>query len=311
MPEGAQEPEPPVRRRLCTDDATVEAMGLLLAKNPRGLYFEREELAGWFGAFDKYGGNGSDRPYWLETYDSGPRTIDRVKHPIPIKCPLQQRRGQWWNPARPPGGCIPEPDDGLACRFGYYFADAKPPTRPTRIANDGPVRSAFRRLLDVQMAADANGNPTPGVMHLTEEAAASFEIWRVLNATREPEASGLLLSWIGKCPGFVLRHALVFELLDWAIEIPDKRPEWVSANCLERAVNFVDNYLLPMAERTFGDALLPEVERHAALLARQIHARRVGKDVGGAVVVNRRDIQRARLQGLRDAAKVGAVVELG
>ena len=91
--------------------------------------------------------------------------------------------------------------------------------------------------------------------------------------------------------------------------IPDKRPEWVSANCLERAVNFVDNYLLPMAERTFGDALLPEVERHAALLARQIHARRVGKDVGGAVVVNRRDIQRARLQGLRDAAKVGAVVE--
>ena len=150
MPEGAQEPEPPVRRRLCTDDATVEAMGLLLAKNPRGLDFEREELAGWFGAFDKYGGNGSDRPYWLETYDSGPRTIDRVKHPIPIKVPLQQRRGQWWNPARPPGGCI------LGGRTMGWPADSvitspmpSPPTRPTRIANDGPVRSAFRRLLDV------------------------------------------------------------------------------------------------------------------------------------------------------------------
>ena len=309
IPEGALDPEFPVRRRLCADDATVEAIGLLLSKNPRGLYYAREELAGWFGAFDKYGGNGSDRAYWLETYDSGPRTIDRVKHQVPIKVPF--------NSVAVSGGIQPDrlaavlsgPDDGLACRFNFYFAEAVPPKRPTRVANDGPARSAFRRLLDLEMATDGNGNPTPVVIHLSDEAADRFEIWRALNATREPEASGLLLSWLGKCPGFVLRHALVFEFLDWAIELPDQQPKKVSTGCVERAVNFVDNYLLPMAERTFGDALLPDDERYAAVLARLIYARRIGEQRAEGTVVNRRLIQRLKLPGLRTAARVGGAIE--
>lgn len=308
MPANAMPPEPPVRPRLLADDATVEALALMLASQPRGICYEREELAGWFGTFDKYGGHGSDRAVWLETFDGGPKIIDRVKHPIPINVPyLSAAIGGGLQPYRLVV-VLAGPDDGLSCRFLYFFADAIEPIRPTRIPDDGPMRSAFARLMALEMTADQNGEPTPVVIRLEDKAANLFQEFRLLNATREREASGLLLSWLGKCPGFVLRLALVLEFLDWAIE--QRKPVIaISDDCVRRAIRLIDEYFLPMAERTFGDALLPEVERHAAMIARLIYARRTGKMANGTTIVNRRDLQRLKLPGLRGSAEVGAAVE--
>jgi hypothetical protein len=63
QPAEAEEPTPPVRPRIRVADATVEALGALAAALPRGLLLVRDELTGWLGAFDKYGGGGSDRAF--------------------------------------------------------------------------------------------------------------------------------------------------------------------------------------------------------------------------------------------------------
>jgi hypothetical protein len=48
--------------------------------NPRGLLLHRDELAGWIAGMDRYGGGGgADRAFWLQAYEGGRWTSDRVK----------------------------------------------------------------------------------------------------------------------------------------------------------------------------------------------------------------------------------------
>ena len=76
------EPKPPTRpRRYVISDITVEKLGEILARSPRGLMVKRDELAGWIASMEKYGGKGgggSDRAFWLQAYDGGPYTVDRI-----------------------------------------------------------------------------------------------------------------------------------------------------------------------------------------------------------------------------------------
>jgi len=59
------------RPRVITMGTPTEALQRLLADNPRGLLHVRDELAGWLGSFDRYGGNGADRSFYLECWNGG------------------------------------------------------------------------------------------------------------------------------------------------------------------------------------------------------------------------------------------------
>jgi Protein of unknown function (DUF3987) len=63
-PLGADAPAEPLRPRLVAMDATMEELQHLLAGQPRGLLYVRDELTGWFGNHDRYGGNGGDRAFF-------------------------------------------------------------------------------------------------------------------------------------------------------------------------------------------------------------------------------------------------------
>ena len=59
-----KEPEKPVRRRIIIEDPTLEALTALMAENNRGLMLAVDEIAGWFGSFNKYNsGKGDHAPY--------------------------------------------------------------------------------------------------------------------------------------------------------------------------------------------------------------------------------------------------------
>jgi hypothetical protein len=71
-------PEPPLRPRIRVADATTEKLGYLAAHHERGLLLSRDELAGWLGAFDRYGGGGgADRAFALEMYGWRSYAVDR------------------------------------------------------------------------------------------------------------------------------------------------------------------------------------------------------------------------------------------
>lgn len=71
----------PVLHRIVLGDTTVEAAQRIFKDNARGMLVLRDELSGFFGAFDRYNNGGSaDRSFWLEAYNGGPHLVDRVKH---------------------------------------------------------------------------------------------------------------------------------------------------------------------------------------------------------------------------------------
>ena len=76
-----QEP-PPAPPRYIVHDTTVEKLADILARNPRGVLVVRDELSGWIGQMDKYGGasrgGSADRAFWLQAYDGGTYLVDRI-----------------------------------------------------------------------------------------------------------------------------------------------------------------------------------------------------------------------------------------
>jgi hypothetical protein len=79
-PTDAQRPIAPPRPRLLAMDSSTEELQRLLAEAPRGLLYLRDELAGWLGGFDRYGGHGADRAFFLECWNGGSYVCDRVRH---------------------------------------------------------------------------------------------------------------------------------------------------------------------------------------------------------------------------------------
>lgn len=304
LPETAVEPPEPLRPRLVVNDLTSEKMAQLLAAHQRGLLFFRDELSGWLGGFDKYNGGGSDRAFWTESYGGRPFVVDRVKHREPI-CVPRLLIGCL-------GGIQPDPladmirgaDDGLVARFLWLWPDAIPPRRPQGAVDPQPILRAMRRIIGLQFDVDADGLPQPRVLALTESAAAVFEAWRADHFAATQHSTGLVGSTLGKGAGHILRLALTIEIMRWAagpVDAPE--PMAVSKKAVAVAAHLYDDYFLPMAERVFGDAAIPEEDRLAATLARWIHTTK-------AKVVNPRVVRReARLPGLRKPERVKAAIE--
>ena len=73
--------EPTKPTRYLLNETTTEKMGEILSRQDRGIMVEQDEISGWIGAMDKYGGGkgaAADRGFWLGAYNGGPRTVDRL-----------------------------------------------------------------------------------------------------------------------------------------------------------------------------------------------------------------------------------------
>jgi Protein of unknown function (DUF3987) len=250
-------------------------------------------------------GQGGERAFWIEAFGGRGHTIDRVKFAgAPIMVPFLSICVEGGVQPDRLGPIFKGEDDGLAARFLWVWPEPVGPKRPSRMPDDDPACAAFRRLFSLEVR-----EPSPVVMSLDDAAADAFQAWRVRHAASEREASGIFLSWLGKQPGYLLRIALVLELLDWSVRPELAVPARISASAVSRAIHLTDDYLKPMAERVFGDAALPQPERNAAMVARLIFAKRLGCESAGAVIVNARELQRAKLPGLRTADAVGAALD--
>jgi hypothetical protein len=267
MPEKAVEPKKPSLKRLILNDAATEKVIRLSAENVRGLVWKRDELAGLFGGLDRYGGSGSDWAFLLECFEGRSYIVDRVKDEgNPIMTPaLSIAIVGGIQPDRLNSMLLAGDDDGLAARFLFTWPERIPPVRPKRTANNEDLKDAFRRLLDLDREPD--GKPT--LVTFDENAADALMALREKIWTMEEGVSGLLLSWLGKVPGYAVRLALIFEMLWWAFDRSlDLPPVQISRRAFDAAETFMMGYALPMARRTFGDTALPQVERESVTIAK-------------------------------------------
>ena len=71
----------PKNTRLVLQDTTIEAAQEVLKDSPNGILCYQDELSGWFGSFDKYAsgrGASKDRAFWLEAFNGGAYSVNRV-----------------------------------------------------------------------------------------------------------------------------------------------------------------------------------------------------------------------------------------
>lgn len=304
LPDDAVDPDEPCRRRTMVMDATPEAVGAILAGNPMGTLHFRDELAGWLQSFDRYSPGG--REFWLEAYGGRPFVIDRKGSKQPISVPFNGVSVLGGiQPAKLASALLSSPDDGLVARFLWAWPDKVAFSRPQQAADMDSLENAYRRLEGLGWGTDGEGRDIAITLPLSASAADIFEQWEKDNAAVDDDASSLLKSFIGKMDGTVLRLALVAELSAWAFR-GGTEPTEVSATSLIGAAAWVDDYAKPMAERVYGDAALPEVERNAATLARYIRK-------AGLRQINKRDLKRtphkSKLPCLRDKDSMDGAVE--
>jgi hypothetical protein len=271
-PSGADQPERPVMCRIVTDDPTIERFARLISENHKGMLLYRDELSGWVGGLERYGGGeGSDRAFYLQAYGGRPYVVDRQKNPEPIIIPaLTVGICGGIQPDRLRSQVLSGDDDGLAARFLYFWPEPVPPRRPTRLPPSG-ARTKLELLhgLKEQLGADGKRVPLP----FASAAADALQAYRAEVAELESETSGLFCSWLGKLPGVAVRLGTVLEHLYWAGDREgDIPPQEITERAAVAAIAFLDAYALPMARRAFGDAGQPQADRDAVALARWIMA---------------------------------------
>jgi hypothetical protein len=296
LPDNAVIPDEPIRPRIRVADVTTERLGALAAGLPRGLLLHRDEISGWLGSFDRYGGGGSDRAFAVEMYGGRPYVVDRMKSPDPMRIRhLSIGVLGGVQPDKLPA-IINAPDDGLTSRLLWAWPEMLPKfTLARQAANDVLAKDAFNRLASLEMSMDQGGHPQPRRIPLTAEAEGTLEQFAQEMRAQALDLSGPMAGAIGKARGHVLRLSCILEFLWWAGEPSGAEPTHISVQSVKRAAAFVADYFLPMAERALGDAAIPAADRRAMILAKYLRKMRLA-------TFNARDARRSIGGELRDAS---------
>jgi len=283
----------PVMPRLAVSDATVEKLAVITSIIPRGTLMARDELAGWLQGMSRYSGGGSDRPFWLEAYGGRPFSVERMgRDPVYIDRLAVGVLGGI-QPDRLRSLLLRSDDDGLLARFLPVWPYPAPVKRPDILHEELLIDTAIVRLLSLEMSTDENGHRCPLFVPFSEDARALLDQFRLAARGWEGESEGLLLSFIGKLPGLVVRLSLVLSMMEWASSEASE-PNEITVQHLARATNLAENYLLPMAHRAYSENAGSPAHRSARVLVMLI------RDEGWTTFTARevRRKQRSHLQGM-------------
>ena len=76
------EPSKPGEIKYQISDTTMECVVNILSDNPRGVLLVKDEILGWVKGFNQYKkGDGPEKQFWLECWNSGRYRVDRVSKP--------------------------------------------------------------------------------------------------------------------------------------------------------------------------------------------------------------------------------------
>lgn len=162
--------------RTMTTDATVEALGSLLAENSRGVLLCRDELSGWITSMNQYkGGKGADREFFLSVFTGETIVIDRKSSSqIKISNPFLSIVGGITPDNIPTLIATGGKNDGFLERILFAFPDPQ-----SHRWNDVEVPQSVTDAYD-KLVHELYGIKTVASLaelRLTPEAKAEWQIW--------------------------------------------------------------------------------------------------------------------------------------
>ncbi len=264
-PIGCNVGPPPHIPRLVVSDATIERLGDILSRQPRGILLMRDELAGWLENMQRYAGGGNDRPFWLESNGGRSFSVERMGRPSLTIDRLTIGMLGGIQPDRLKSLLFKADDDGLLARFVPIWPEPAPLRRPRISADESFINRVVERLLSLELVTDENEETRPWTVSFAEDACELMDTFRQTVRQWEAGAEGLMLSFIGKLPGLVARLSLILGYFDYAAGMGEE-PTQIFASEFGRAAHLVETYILPMARRAYAEAEIPKDERAARRL---------------------------------------------
>ncbi len=303
--DGAAPPLPPIENdepepqapRLRENDVTIEKVAALLASAaPKGLLIWRDELSGWLLGMTNY--NSAGRAFWIEAYGGRPYRVERQKSPRPIEVPYLAVAVTGGTQPDKVAELFREADDGLLARFCWFWPDAVPFALGRAVPDTSWAIEALDRLRLLDLAR-TDDRAAPVMVPLAAAALPAIEAFGREMQESQSNAGGLMRSAYGKARGTALRLSLSLEYLWWCAQSGfDAPPASITERAFMAAATLVADYLMPMAERVYGDAAAARAEHNAATLARWIVSAKAKE------VHIRHLLREGRLPGLRDAATI-------
>jgi Protein of unknown function (DUF3987) len=300
MPPEAADPGPFVAPRLYVSNATIERLAALLQARPQGMLMLSDELAGLFLNMSRYSG-GQDNEFWLEAWDGGPYTVERVgRPPIVLRHLLIGVVGglQPDKLARSFKGDL----DGMYARILFTWP-VDPSYRPltNEVAEVEPeIVNALSRIIDLE-CGDAD-NFAPRDVALSPEATEAFERFRQFQHSSKDGLEGREREWWAKSPAHVLRLAGTLSYLSWAMAGGGSEPEQIELEFVEAAIRLVRDYFWPHSRAALRQIGLNERHANARRALRWIRAQTKKE-------VSLKDIRRDALNQSLDAEQTQALLD--
>lgn len=271
-PEDTYIPEMPSTYHLLYGDTTQESITKELGNNVKGALVLRDELSGWIDGMNKYSSGRSERSFWLETFSGGKYIVNRVKFGTDreeVEDLMATVFGSI-QPQRLKKTVNDDSGDGFLARFLWVYPAPIPPAIPSKKPSATVVYNALKKLDELLSPYDGNVEEQRKCLCLSDIAQKHFDDWLLphLHKIRKEEDEKLK-DFLGKGQGYVLRFALLLELLWWASsKYPE--PTEISLEAIQAAIELYDTYLTPMCERVYNMYYSPSQNIEARALARWI-----------------------------------------
>lgn len=271
FPSSAIIPAKPQTYRFVYGDTTQEALTSDMERNVKGAILFRDELAAWVSGMNRYNSGSSERGFWLEAFNGNKFVCNRVKFDderLEIQNLLVSVFGTI-QPQRLIDTVLSDRGDGFLARFLWVYPELKPAAIPQNIVLQENVLAAFKKLDSLLDPYADNVEAQKKCLPLSIEAQQLFNTWYLAHLNKSQQEESILKYFLGKGQGYVLRLALLLELLWWAdSEYPE--PTEVSFEAVQMAVELYDTYLTPMCERVYNMYYSPTENIEARALARWI-----------------------------------------
>jgi hypothetical protein len=245
QPPGAASVGKFVRPRLYVTDTTVERAAVLLQARPSGLLLVSDELSGFFANMSRYS-NGSDREFWLESWNGKHYVVERMgRDPVVLDHLL----------IGVIGGLQPDKlvrsfegdDDGMYARVCFSWP-SEPSYRP--LSNECGeyepiIINALDRLVEELPIKSQDRGFVAGEMCLSEDAEHAFGRFLQFLHEKKDGLDGREREWWVKGGGQVIRLAGALALLSWAAKVGSIKPEKIERRFLDAAIGIWRDYFWP------------------------------------------------------------------
>lgn len=246
-------------------DVTVAASVKLAAENPKGQQLFRDELSGWWTAMRRSGGE----DFWLEAYNGKAFSKDR-KNDEPIFVPkLSISVIGGAQPSTVKDITTDGKNRGFSARWLFAYPDPVAGYADSDVEIDIEwATAALARLFELPTGA--------GSISLCPDAQSVFRGWWDTKKREIADHEGLWAEWMQKQGGNALRIALALEMLKWSASDATDLPETIATRTLQDALTLIDDWAIPMAQRTLEVMYRSTSDQWAVALAKHLRRHKLG-----------------------------------